>query len=941
MTEPAHAELRRIFELAIEVRGNDRSILLDRECRGNEALRRRVEAMIAAAEDEGFLAAPTGNIVPQQEVPTIESGRVGSAATEGAGTRIGPYKLLQLIGEGGFGSVFMAEQEKPVTRKVALKVIKLGMDTKAVIARFEAERQALALMDHPNIAKVLDAGATPEGRPYFVMELVKGEPITRYCDQNGLDITERLELFAQVCRAVQHAHAKGIIHRDLKPTNVLVGLQDGRARARVIDFGIATATERRLTEKTLVTEFRQLIGTPEYMSPEQASGGVDIDTRTDVYSLGVLLYELLTGQTPFDPAALRSAAFAEMQRIIREVEPEAPSTRLSKARDMLPAIAARRRLEPQRLNDLVRGELDWIVLRALEKDRSRRYESAGNFAADVERFLSGHAVEAAPPSRAYRVRTFVRRHRAGVLAAGMVVAALVGGFGVAVWQAAVAARERNIARLAAEEARTARDDAEKRRAETQAVADFQASQLRGVDLRAMASRLREDLLASARRGTARARLGESEIEQRQAQLAALVGDANLVDVSRRTLDSAVLSRAADAARASFQDQPLVRAGLLFTIADTMSRLGLFQSAAPIMEESVEIRRRLLGDTHPATLDAEAKFAAILADVGSLQRAEDLLRDVLVRQRRRGLEGELAAVDAMNDLALVLRRRGRFTEAERLCKDVIEAHERLHGPDDPRTLSAVSNLGLFLMGRGMHRESEECFRRAVDGFTKLYGEHHADVYIAMANLGIALRNQNKLEDAEAITRKAYNGRRALQGDDHPDTLRTLSNLGHVLQVMGRYDEAIDILRHAADRRRQILGDEHHEALESMRDLGLALRRVGRHAQAEPVLRQTRQAYDRTLGPGSPDSAICRFELAHALMALERYPEAEIELLAVEKALGPGHDSGRKGPGDALIELYEAWDKAHPGQGYDAKAKARRDKLPHDAAAPADSPSPSAK
>lgn len=436
-------------------------------------------------------------------------------------------------------------------------------------------------------------------------------------------------------------------------------------------------------------------------------------------------------------------------------------------------------------------------------------------------------------------------------------------------------------------------------------------------------------------------LSEAALEQRQAQLAALVGDANLVDVSRRTLDSAVLSRAADAARASFQDQPLVRAGLLFTIADTMSRLGLFQSAAPIMEESVEIRRRLLGDTHPATLDAEAKFAAILADVGSLQRAEDLLRDVLVRQRRRGLEGELAAVDAMNDLALVLRRRGRFTEAERLCKDVIEAHERLHGPDDPRTLSAVSNLGLFLMGRGMHRESEECFRRAVDGFTKLYGEHHADVYIAMANLGVALRNQNKLEDAEAITRKAYNGRRALQGDDHPDTLRTLSNLGHVLQVMGRYDEAIDILRHAADRRRQILGDEHHEALESMRDLGLALRRVGRHAQAEPVLRQTRQAYDRTLGPGSPDSAICRFELAHALMALERYPEAEIELLAVEKALGPGHDSGRKGPGDALIELYEAWDKAHPGQGYDAKAKARRDKLPPDAAAPADSPSPPAK
>ncbi len=913
---------------AMDLPEAQREDFVRRACPGSSEQVEALSLLRSLGRAQGFMAQPT-------------SDDRGPGMRDIPGSVIGRYRLLEQIGEGGFGAVFMAEQREPVQRLVAVKIIKLGMDTKSVIARFEAERQALALMDHPNIAKVLDAGATPEGRPYFVMELVKGEPITQYCDQNGLNITERLELFAQVCRAVQHAHSKGIIHRDLKPTNVLVGVQDGRARARVIDFGIAKATDRRLTEKTLFTEFRQLIGTPEYMSPEQASGGVDIDTRTDVYSLGVLLYELLTGQTPFDAKMLRSAAFAEMQRIIREEEPEAPSTRLSKARDLLPAVAARRRLEPQNLNELVRGELDWIVLRAIEKDRSRRYESAGNFAADVERFLSGQAVEAAPPSRAYRVRTFVRRHRTGVLAAGLVLAALVGGLGIAVWQAAVASRERHSARLAAEEAQAARDDAEKRRAEIQTIADFQASQLRGVDLRVMGNRLRDDLLASARQGMARAKLPESEIESRQAQLAALMSDANLADVSRRTLDSAVLSRAADAARASFPDQPLVRAGLLVTIGDTMARLGLTVSAATNFEEGIELRRRLLGNSHAETLSAEARFATILGERGELQRAEDLLRDVLARQRQRGPEGELGAIDALSDLSLVLRRRGNFAEAERLTKEVVEARERLHGPDDARTLGAVGNLGLFLFGRGRHEESEACFRRAVEGFTRLRGEHHVEVYRALENLGIALRNQDKLQDAEAVTRRALDGRRALQGDDHPDTIRSLANLGDVLQRMERYDESIGLIRDAAKRRQKALGDEHSETLESIQDLGVVLHRAGRDREAEPVLRRAILGFERTLGAGSPHVVITRLELGHTLLSLARFPEAEVELLAVDKALGHGHSmDGSSGPAHALIQLYEAWDKAEPGKGYDAKARSRRDALPppHAESTPASPPVP---
>src|SRR5262249_50464234 len=327
---------------------------LGQGCGGDEALRAEVAALLAEHEGAGsFLAAPT-------VLPT-------SPLSEGPGAMIGRYRLLQVIGEGGFGVVFMAEQREPVVRRVALKIIKLGMDTKAVIARFEAERQALALMDHPHIARVLDAGATEPGRPYFVMELVSGEPITAYCDRVRLSVPERLELFAEVCAAVQHAHTKGIIHRDLKPSNILVALVDGKPTPKVIDFGIAKATSTRLTEKTLFTEHRQLIGTPEYMSPEQAESSLDIDTRTDVYSLGVLLCELLTGTTPFEARRLREAAFAEIQRIIREEEPERPSTRLSRATGTLAAVAASRQVEPRRLGSLLRGDLDWIVMKALEK----------------------------------------------------------------------------------------------------------------------------------------------------------------------------------------------------------------------------------------------------------------------------------------------------------------------------------------------------------------------------------------------------------------------------------------------------------------------------------------------------------------------------------------------------------------------------------------------
>jgi eukaryotic-like serine/threonine-protein kinase len=469
MPQPSEREIE-VFNVALELPATERSAYLDRACAGDAALRQRIEELLkASAESCQCLEGP----------PAVLSGPDGSVRqtsiiAEKPGDRIGRYKLLQQIGEGGCGVVYMAEQEEPVRRRVALKVIKLGMDTKNVIARFEAERQALALMDHPNIAKVLDAGATDTGRPYFVMELVRGIKITDYCDQNSLATRERLGLFIQVCRAIQHAHQKGIIHRDIKPSNILVTMDDRAAVPKVIDFGIAKATQGKLTDHTLFTAFEQFIGTPAYMSPEQAEMRVqDIDTRSDIYSLGVLLYELLTGQTPFDAKKLMQAGLEEIRRTIREREPERPSTRLSTmlAAD-LTTVAGHRQVQPPKLIHLVRGDLDWIVMKCLEKDRTRRYETANGLAVDIQRHLSNEPVVARPPSAAYRLQKAWRRNRLVFTAAALIAATLIVGIAISSWQAIEAGRARNAGKkqlLAAQAAQQAekqqRELAERREAE--------------------------------------------------------------------------------------------------------------------------------------------------------------------------------------------------------------------------------------------------------------------------------------------------------------------------------------------------------------------------------------------------------------------------------------------------------------------------------------------
>ncbi|MBO0697851.1 MAG: serine/threonine protein kinase, partial [Zavarzinella sp.] len=426
-----------VFFAALEKKdASDRAEYLDRACGGDPDLRRCVEKLLAAQPKVGeFLQAPAPGL------PADAKGTVDHAPDERPGTILGPYKLLHEIGGGGMGTVWMAEQTEPVKRRVALKVIKPGMDTKQVLARFEAERQALALMDHPNIARVFDAGATAGGRPYFVMELVKGQPVTEFCDKNRLTTQERLELFVAVCNAIQHAHQKGVIHRDIKPSNVLVALYDGKPVPKVIDFGVAKAVGDPLTDKTLFTRHGEVVGTFEYMSPEQATlDQLDIDTRSDVYALGVLMYELLTGTTPLDKDELRRGGLAEVLRRIREVEPPKPSTRLTSSPGLLATAAAYQKTDSQKLPRAVRGELDWIVMKALDKDRNRRFPTANGLAADVERFLKGEPVQACPPTLSYRFRKYARRHKVALATGTAIAAALLVGTALSSWQAVRATR---------------------------------------------------------------------------------------------------------------------------------------------------------------------------------------------------------------------------------------------------------------------------------------------------------------------------------------------------------------------------------------------------------------------------------------------------------------------------------------------------------------------
>ncbi len=813
---------------------------------------------------------------------------------------IGPYRLLRKLGEGGMGEVWLAEQTQPVKRRVALKVIKAGMDTKHVVARFEAERQALALMDHAFIAKVFDAGATPRGNPYFVMEYVEGEPLTTFCDRHQLTTRQRLDLFVQVCEGVQHAHHKGVIHRDLKPSNVLVALSDGRPAPRIIDFGLAKATNQRLTDKSMYTELGALVGTPVYMSPEQAElGKEDVDTRTDVYALGVLLYELLAGVLPFDPVSLRTANLDELRRMIREVDPPRPSAR----------AAAR----------WLRGDLDWITMKALEKDRARRYGSPAELAADIRRHLEHQPVLAGPPSTLYRAGKFVRRHRFGALAgAGFVVLLVALALSQAI-QARRVARERDRANA---EAATAKQTADFL-VDLFRVADPGEARGRSITayeiLERATQRIEKEL---GQEPSVRARL--------QATMSQVYKGLGLYEPSAQLAERSWATRRA----ALGEDDPSTQVSRS-ELGDALRLLGKLDEAEAHLRSALEALRRAPGPEGLETLVATVRLGVTLHLKGDDAAAEALLRSAATGLERAGAPGVAERIDALQWLGQVLRSRDKRDEAVTVQRQALELSQQAHGKDHPSTLSSLDglgllywdlgrldeaeaylresleasrrvlgathadtltttlNLGLVQSDREKFDESEKAYRTALDGYRSALGPDHAYTFTAMANLCSSLRSQKKFAEAEGFCRQALDGRRRALGLDHPSTLASTNALGSFLQAADRLGEAEATYRDAFERRRRVLGPDHAATLISMANLGDVLVSRGRAAEAAELLGVAVQKARATLPRTDPTLASVLTKWGRCLAQSRRKDEArpilQEALELYRKALGPQHSS----------------------------------------------------
>ena len=862
-----------VFGEAMEIAAPaERSAYLDRACGGDAVLRRQVESLLDAHTRAGdFLESPAST-------PTIT--RATKPAVEGPGTTIGPYRLLEEIGEGGMGVVYMAEQTAPVRRRVALKVIRPGMDSRQVVARFEAERQALAMMDHPNIATVHDAGAAESGRPYFVMELVRGLAITDYCDHEGLSVAERLELFVLVCRAVQHAHQKGVIHRDLKPSNVLVTVIDGVPTPKVIDFGVAKATGGSLTDRSLFTGFHQIIGTPLYMSPEQADlSSADIDTRSDIYALGVLLYELLTGTTPFDRETFQQAAFDEMRRMIREDEPPKPSTRLSNLGGTLSTVSARRGSDPRRLDRAVRGELDWITMKALEKDRRGRYETASDFAADVMRYLTDRPVEACPPTARYRMGKYTRRHRAALTTGGLVALALVTGTVVSTWQAFRATRAEGRTASALGEARANLGEANRQRALARKAVDE------------MYTEAAEKWLATDGRLTALQREFLEKALAFYQEFAAQKGD-----------DAAVQ---AELARAELR------------VGDIRSTLGRHAQAVASYEQARGVLTRLAATAPDPTehrrglARAEREIGRQYERIGRSREAEESIRRSIAISEDLAARspGETEAVVdltvGLGELAMILASTVRLDEGEkagRRCVDLLtKVCDKEPGSPRYRALLARAHrrVGATLARRDRREESKKETRKALALYRTLVAEspgepaHRQGLLYCLFGLSL----EDKLVDlTEAREALSIAGTLAGQYPTRPiyreDLIRCQTLLAHQLRT-GDLSEPERLGREAVSVSER-LAAEYPDVVDYRQSLADALSQLGRTLALAGREREAATYYERSLAlarklvdehPDSRDHKHVLARMAHVtaeLLAIARDPEVRDAARAVTLA-----------------------------------------------------------